>query len=128
MGVDKKIARALKGAVFEIRQGYKSKDSKRQSADIANAGAAYTQGYLPVAVILSTQIDSDVAERYTGAGWLLLRGYLTDSSISSTYAFCKQAVGYDLAEFFKRNSDDVKQAVNQVLKDLLTPDPADLAD
>jgi RHS repeat-associated protein len=56
---------ALRGVVFEVRQGYKSKDSKRQNADIANAATAYSQGYLPVVVVLSSQIDSDVSARYT---------------------------------------------------------------
>jgi hypothetical protein len=54
----------LHGAVFEVRQGYKSKDSKRQNADIANAANAYAHFYLPVILLLSTQIDSDIAERY----------------------------------------------------------------
>lgn len=34
------IREAITGIVFEIRQGYKSKDSKRQNADIANAANA----------------------------------------------------------------------------------------
>ncbi|MFH1604030.1 MAG: hypothetical protein ABIH03_08990, partial [Pseudomonadota bacterium] len=34
--VASRITRALHGIVFEVRQGYKSKDSKRQNADIAN--------------------------------------------------------------------------------------------
>jgi hypothetical protein len=129
MGMDTVIARALKGPVFEVRQGYKSKDSKRQNADIGNAGTAYTQGYLPVAVILSTQIDADVADRYINAGWLLLRGHLSDSPISSTYAFCDQVLGYDLAGFLKRNSTELKRTVEQVLKALLTPDdPSEIVD
>ena len=41
--VDEAIAKTLKGVVFEVRQGYKSKDSKRQNADIANAATAYTR-------------------------------------------------------------------------------------
>jgi hypothetical protein len=41
----------IRGAVFEVRQGYKSKDSKRQNADLANAANAYTQRYLPVLVV-----------------------------------------------------------------------------
>jgi len=40
------------------------KDSKRQNADIANAAAAYTKGYLPCVIVLSEQIDSDVLIRY----------------------------------------------------------------
>ncbi|MDR0682693.1 MAG: hypothetical protein LBG15_12745 [Dysgonamonadaceae bacterium] len=46
------------GVVFEVRQGYKSKDSKRQNADIDNATVAYANGYLPVFAIFSSQIDS----------------------------------------------------------------------
>jgi len=63
----------LKGAVFEVRQGYKSKDSKRQNADVSNASNAYAHQYLPVVALLSSQIDSDVALRYRRARWLLLR-------------------------------------------------------
>lgn len=33
--VDTRVIRSLSGVVFEVRQGYKSKDSKRQNADIA---------------------------------------------------------------------------------------------
>ena len=55
---------ALKGAVFEVRQGYKSKDSKRQNADVSNAANAYAHQYLPVVLLLSNQIDGDVAMRY----------------------------------------------------------------
>ncbi|MDQ3687705.1 MAG: hypothetical protein M3430_19185 [Acidobacteriota bacterium] len=93
MDMDREVARVLKGAVFEVRQGYKSKDSKRQNADIGNAGTAYTHGYLPVVSILSNQIDGDVAERYINSGWLLLRGHLSESATTSTYAFCKQVLG-----------------------------------
>ncbi len=115
------IAGVLKGAVFEVRQGYKSKDSKRQNADIGNAGTAYTQGYLPVVALLSNQIDRDVADRYVNAGWLLLRGNKSNSSITSTYAFCEQVLGYDIAEFFEKNSFTLKQTVEKVLQALLTP-------
>lgn len=121
MGVDSTIASALKGAVFEVRQGYKSKDSKRQNADISNAGTAYAQGYLPVVVILSGQIDGDVADRYTNAGWLLWRGSVSDSPLSSTFAFCAQVLGYDLAGFFEMYSATIKVTVQEVLKALLTP-------
>lgn len=43
LGVNPRIARSLTGIVFEVRQGYKSKDSKRQNADLANAATAYSQ-------------------------------------------------------------------------------------
>jgi len=128
IGIDRKVSGALKGIVFEVRQGYKSKDSKRQNADIANAGTAYSQAYLPVVLILSTQIDSDVAERYRAAGWLLLKGNLSDSPVSSTYAFCQQVLGYDLAGFLRRNSSQLKKTIDQVLEALLRPEGNEEAD
>lgn len=72
--VDASIVHSLKGAVFEVRQGYKSKDSKRQQADLANAVAAYTSGYLPCLLVLSQQIDRDVLLRYRAARWVVLTG------------------------------------------------------
>lgn len=122
MQIAPEVARVLRGAVFEVRQGYKSKDSKRQNADIGNAGTAYAHGYLPVVAVLSTQIDGDVADRYTNAGWLLLRGSRSDSPVASVYAFCHQILGYDFAGLLERNSTVLKQAVDEVLEALLKPD------
>ncbi|MCK6625859.1 MAG: hypothetical protein L6R45_11870 [Anaerolineae bacterium] len=119
------IIGVLKGVVFEIRQGYKSKDSKRQNANIANAATASAQGYLPVVVVLSTQIDSDVVERYRHTNWLILQGYLNDSPTHSTYAFVKNVIGYDLAGFFQRNSAILKDTIADVLRTLLTPNNGD---
>jgi hypothetical protein len=111
----------LKGAVFEVRQGYKSKDSKRQQADLSNAANAYVNLYLPVLLLLSTQIDGDVAARYTQARWLLLTGTTGGSGTASTYAFCRDVVGYDLAGFFERYSAAIKAELDQVLELLLRP-------
>jgi hypothetical protein len=111
-----------KGAVFEVRQGYKSKDSKRQNADLANAAHAYVEGYMPVVVLLSTQIDGDIATRYTEARWLLLTGTKEGRATDSTYAFCRDVLGYDLAGFFERNSAHFKAELEKVLLALLKPD------
>ncbi|MCY2990396.1 MAG: hypothetical protein NTY19_21340 [Planctomycetota bacterium] len=46
--------RHIEGLVFEVRQGYKSKDSKRQNADIANASNAYANLYVPILLVFST--------------------------------------------------------------------------
>lgn len=119
VGVAHGIARSLEGAVFEVRQGYKSKDAKRQNADVANAGNAYRHAYLPVVTMLSNQIDRDVAERYRQAGWLLLRGTLGGDAASSTYSFARQVLDYDLAAFFERNSDRLRDSVIDVLDTLL---------
>lgn len=69
LGVAEPIRRTLSGTVFEVRQGYKSKDSKRQNADIANASTAYTRAYLPCVAVLSTQIDGDIVIRYRNERW-----------------------------------------------------------
>jgi hypothetical protein len=120
LDLPKRVSRGLRGAVFEVRQGYKSKDSKRQNADIANAANAYAHQYLPVAAILSTQIDSDVADRYRRARWLLLVGTTSGSPWDSTYVFMRDVIGYDLASFFERKRNDLKAAVDAVLRSLFS--------
>jgi len=120
MDVAPRIAKSLTGIVFEIRQGYKSKDSKRQNADIANAATASTKGFLPCAGILSLQIDQDIALRYKNERWVLLTGIVGDSSPhESIYTFTKDIIGYDLASFFERNSTALKEEIDKVLTALL---------
>jgi hypothetical protein len=120
LAIAPEVAHVLKGAVFEVRQGYKSKDAKRQNADLANAATAYSQGYLPVVITLSTQIDSVLARRYEQAKWLVLQGHLGRSPIHSTYAFMDDVVGYDMAGFFQRHSTVLQETVAEVLNTLLT--------
>jgi ribosomal protein L27 len=123
VGVDKKIFATLAGTVFEVRQGYKSKDSKRQNADIANAATAYTKAYLPCAVILSTQIDGDILLRYRAEKWAVVTGIVgAKDPLLSTYDFMKEVVGYDLAAFFERNRQKLKTEVDEVLHGLLAPE------
>lgn len=121
--VDPRIFDTLSGTVFEVRQGYKSKDSKRQNADIANAATAYTKALLPCAVILSAQIDGDILLRYRAEKWAVLTGIEgMNDPLVSTYDFMRDVVGYDLAAFFKRNSKALRVEVDAVLKALLAPD------
>lgn len=120
LDIDDKVLKSLSGIVFEVRQGYKSKDSKRQNADIANAATAYTKGYLPCAAILSLQIDQDIALRYTAEKWLILTGSVNlDNPHESVYAFMKTVVGYDLSAFFTRNKNSFKRLVTEILTVLL---------
>lgn len=118
--VPDKTVSHLGGAVFEVRQGYKSKDSKRQNADIGNASNAYANSYLPVVVVMSSQIDGDIAERYTREQWLLLRGIMSGSPFDSTYDFSREVLGYDLAGFFRRNSATLRREVESIIQALLT--------
>ena len=121
--VDPDVFSTLKGAVFEVRQGYKSKDAKRQNADIANAAAAYTQAYLPCVVMFSSQIDKDILLRYRAEKWSIITGVMDaeTTALISTYDFVKQVIGYDLAAFFERNQEILKNEVDAVLKNLLAP-------
>lgn len=121
--VDADVMRALRGTVFEVRQGYKSKDSKRQNADIANAATAYTKAYFPCAVILSAQIDNDILLRYRTEKWSVVTGIEgANNPLISTYDFMRDVVGYDLAAFFKRNSKTLRTEIDAVLKALLAPE------
>jgi len=110
----------LSGVVFEVRQGYKSKDSKRQQADLLSAANAYAEGLLPVLFLLSNQIDEDIERRYRAARWHILRGVLHGSSTESTYVFCNEVLGYNLADFFNRYSDTLRTEILSIIRDLLT--------
>lgn len=110
--------RELKGAVFEVRQGYKSKDSKRQNADLDNATVAYSKSYLLVFTIFSSQIDNDIALRYRNGKCGILVGNLHGNSLSSLFTFCNEVLLFDLAYFFEKNSGVIKNRVNNVLKTL----------
>lgn len=123
VGVDKRIFQSLTGTIFEVRQGYKSKDAKRQNADIANAATAYTKAYMPCAAILSAQIDGDILLRYRSEKWAVVTGIVGgDDPLASTYDFMRDVVGYDLADFFKRNRKELKAEIDAVLTALLAPE------
>lgn len=108
------------GIVFEVRQGYKSKDSKRQNADIDNATVAWANGYMPFFAIFSGQIDTDIVLRYKNNRCGILIGIASTNDKESIYAFSKNILGYDLAVFFQRNSKVIQQEVHAILTTLLT--------
>ena len=113
------VAEPGNGIVFEVRQGYKSKDSKRQNADLDNATVAWANGYLPVFAVFSSQIDADIVLRYRNNRCGILIGVESDDGQTSLYAFCDQVLGYDLADFFKRHAAIIADEVHGVLEALL---------
>jgi hypothetical protein len=119
--ISREVFSVLKGIVFEVRQEYKRKDSERKKADLANASMVYKEAYLPVTLLVSNQIDTDVATIYELQGWVILRGAVSGSPLTSSYAFSKEILGYDLAGFFERNSPKFKIEVENVLTMLLPP-------
>lgn len=114
------VSEPANGIVFEIRQGYKSKDSKRQNADIDNATVAWANNYLPVFAIFSSQIDNDIVLRYRNNRCGVLVGTATGNEQTSLYAFCDTILRYDLADFFRRHSAVLKKEVYEILEILLS--------
>lgn len=113
--------RETQGAVFEVRQGYKSADAKRQNADLRFGLAAYDEAYLPVILVISTQVSSAVIGRYRQNKLLVLTGTLDDDDTKSTYAFFDNVVGYSLSGFFERNAPAIRAEVTKILERLLSP-------
>ena len=108
------------GVVFEVRQGYKSKDSKRQNGDIDNIAVAWAQGYMPVFAIFSSQIDGDLVLRYRNSRAGIVVGQTTGSFTESLFAFTRDVLGFDLAEFFRRNSPAIQAEMAKTLEALLS--------
>ncbi len=111
----------LRGVVMEIRQGYKSADSKRQNADLRFGMRATNEGYLPAIVIVSTQVSETVIRRYRSSQMHVLTGTLGNDATESTFAFFKEVVGYDLRGFFEQNKMKIRSEFAKVLKSLLSP-------
>ena len=116
------VEKPKNGIVFQVCQGYKSKDSKRQHADLDNATVAWANSYLPVFAIFSSQIDTDIVLRYRNNRCGILIGIDNNDAFSSLYAFTKNVLGYDLADFFRTNTDKIQKEINEVLEILLSPE------
>jgi len=120
MGYADSNVNSLNGAVFEIRQGYKSADSKRQNADLRfGMRARSDDALLPVIVIVSTQVNNSVFHRYRDQRLHMMLGVLKGDN--STFGFFSDVIGYDLADFFQRNSVVIRQRFETIIKQLLTP-------
>ena len=120
LGLPPARASSLVGAAFEIRQGYKSADSKRQAADLRFGLRAYNDAnLLPVICIVSTQASDTVCRRYRDSRLLVLLG--TPTGELSTFVFFREAVGFDLAAFFERNTVQIRKKFTAIIKQLLAP-------
>lgn len=119
--VDRPRSEELVGVIFEVRQGYKSADSKRQNADLAFGTRAALLNYLPSIMVMSTQISVPVIARYRAASMLVLTGLSSSDDTKSTFAFFENVVGYSLSKFFERNSAELRREVAAILQKLLSP-------
>lgn len=112
-----------RGAVFEVRQGYKSQDAKRSTGDVDNAGRIALQSCLPVLAVFSRQLPTSIARRYQTNGWLILSGDVTNDALSSTYGFSKEVMGFDLAGFLAGHVDELRAQTQRVFEGLLGEAP-----
>jgi hypothetical protein len=119
-GAASQPARSYESVVFEVRQGYKSADSKRQNADLRFGMRAYRDGLVPALAVMSTQVSEPVIQRYRTDGIVVLTGSLDDDPTVSTFAFFDQVVGYDLIGFLSRNSRAFSAEIERVIGALLS--------
>jgi len=110
----------LRGVVFEVRQGYKSADSKRQNADLRFGLNAYQSDMLPSFAIFSNQVSYPVISRYRADGMLVLTGLPEGNSYESTFTFLREVANYDLVGFLDRNKNIIRSEVRGVVTSLLT--------
>ena len=110
----------LRGAVFEARQGYKSADAKRSNADLGFGMNASSENYIPVLAVVSTQASNAVLRRYRNNKLLVLTGTISNDDTTSTFAFFKNVIGYELDKFFERNTTAMRERCNCVLEALLS--------
>lgn len=74
---------------------------------------------MPVFAIFSSQIDGDLVLRYRNSRGGILVGRSDASATISLFAFCNDVLGFDLANFFKRNSPEIQKEVHEALEALL---------
>lgn len=117
--VGKQQINSLEGVIFEVRQGYKSADSKRQNADLRFGLNAYQSNMLPVFAIFSNQVSYPVITRYRMDGMLVLTGLQNGNPYTSTFEFLKEITGFDLIAFLERNQEILKKEVQGVVNSLL---------
>lgn len=120
IGITPSKCALLRGAVFEVRQGYKSADSKRQNADLRSALKASQQDFLPIVMVISSQINSTVQRRYTSSGLSIMVGKSEGPITKNTFTFYRDVIGYDLAAFFDRNKDAFRSEVQAIVSSLLS--------
>lgn len=121
VGIPHQRSIELTGSVFEVRQGYKSADSKRQNADLRNAIYAFNQSYLPVMMIFSMQINRTVYKRYTSSQYPVLIGTDSCDPLKSTFAFFEKIIGYNLLKLLVKNKDVIRKDVEIIISKIVDP-------
>jgi len=100
----------LVGVGMELRHCYQTGDSKRTQADEALARHFLLSGILPVMPLFCNQSNPGIVGRYRSV-WVIKEGM-------EAYDVVKTFSGYDFFDFLKRNRDDFRKPVIDLLRSL----------
>jgi hypothetical protein len=100
----------LIGVGMEVRHCYQTGDSKRTQADEAMARSMLVSGILPVMPLFCDQSNPPIMRRY-GAIWVIKQGI-------ESYSMVKEFARYDFYDLLKRNRDDFRKPIIELLRSL----------
>ncbi|HEU5407251.1 MAG TPA: hypothetical protein VFU48_05755, partial [Nitrospira sp.] len=101
----------LIGVGMEVRHCYQTGDSKRTQADEALARHFLLSGILPVMPLFCNQSNPGIVSRYRSV-WVIKQGI-------ESYDLVKTFSGFDFYDFLKRNRDDFRKPVIDLLRSLM---------
>lgn len=102
----------LVGVGMEVRHCYQTGDSKRTQADEAMARHLLLSGILPVMPLFCNQTNPGIVARYKSV-WVIKQGF-------EAYDVVKTFSGFDFYDFLKRNREDFRKPVIELLRSLTT--------
>jgi hypothetical protein len=100
----------LVGVGMEVRHCYQTGDSKRTQADEAMARHLLLSGILPVMPLFCNQSNPGIISRYKSV-WVIKQGL-------EAYAAVRTCSGFDFYDFLKRNREDFRKPVIELLRGL----------
>ena len=101
----------LVGVGMEVRHCYQTGDSKRTQADEALARHFLLSGILPVMPLFCNQSNPGIVSRYRSV-WVIKQGM-------ESYDLVKTFSGFDFYGFLKRNREDFRGPVIELLRSLM---------
>ena len=100
----------LVGVGMEVRHCYQTGDSKRTQADEALARHFMLSGILPIMPLFCNQSNPGIIKRYRSV-WVIKQGM-------ESYDLVKTFTGFDYYDFLKRNREDFRKPVIDLLRSL----------
>lgn len=100
----------LVGVAMEVRHCYQTGDSKRTQADEAMARHLLVSGILPMMPLFCGQSNTSIVSRYRSV-WVIKQGM-------ESYDAIKTLSGFDFFDFLKRNREEFRKPVIELLRSL----------